>query len=112
MPLGNVQPFAVLADSQHAGGLSVRSTCHAACTDAIRGVWDSVLKKQIKRNAEGLDAAKELIEEFSGAKRRPDRMMAERMRFVDVAERSLIAYKLKRDGTPGPKSSLAKERTC
>ena len=31
---------------------------------------------------------------------------------MDVAARYLVAYKTKRDGTPRPKSSLAKERTC
>ncbi|HEY2238182.1 MAG TPA: site-specific integrase, partial [Streptosporangiaceae bacterium] len=46
------------------------------------------------------------------AKRRPGRLQAERIRFVDVAARYLVAYKTKRDGTPRPKSSLAKERTC
>jgi hypothetical protein len=34
-------------------------------------VWDAVLKKQIERTAEGLDAAKHLLEEFNEAKRRP-----------------------------------------
>ena len=28
-------------------------------------VWDAVLKKQIERTAEGLDAAKQLLEEFN-----------------------------------------------
>ena len=37
---------------------------------------------------------------------------AERVRFVDVAARYLVAYKTKRDGSPRPKSSLAKERSC
>jgi integrase len=75
-------------------------------------VWDSVLKKQIERTAEGLDAAKELLDEFNTAKRRPGRLQAERVRFVDVAARYLVAYKTKRDGSPRPKSSLAKERSC
>ena len=75
-------------------------------------VWDAVLKKQIERTAEGLDAAKHLLEEFNEAKRRPGRLQAERVRFVDVAARYLVAYKTKRDGTPRPKSSLAKERSC
>ena len=34
-----------------------------------------------------------------------------RVRFVDAAARYLVAYKTRRDGTPRPKSSLAKERT-
>jgi integrase len=75
-------------------------------------VWDSVLQKQIERNVVGLDAAKELLDQFKDAKRRPGRLQAERVRFIDVAERYLKAYRFKRDGTPRPKSSLAKERTC
>jgi integrase len=75
-------------------------------------VWDAVLKKQIERTAEGLDAAKQLLDEFNTAKRRPGRLQAERVRFVDVAARYLVAYKIKRDGSPRPKSSLAKERSC
>src|ERR1035438_9978893 len=54
-------------------------------------VWDAVLKKQIERTAEGLDAAKQLLEEFNEAKRRPGRLQAERVRFVDVATRYLVA---------------------
>jgi integrase len=75
-------------------------------------VWDPVLQKQIERNVAGLDAAKELLEEFNDAKRRPGRLQAERVRFFDVSERYLKAYRVKRDGTARPKSSLAKERTC
>jgi integrase len=75
-------------------------------------VWDAVLKKQIERTAEGLDAAKELLGQFNTAKRRPGRLQAERVRFVDVAARYLVAYKTKRDGSPRPRSSLAKERSC
>jgi len=75
-------------------------------------VWDPVLKKQIERVVEGLDAAKALLDEFTAAQRRPGRLQAERVRFVDVAARYLVAYKTKRDGTPRPKSSLAKERSC
>jgi integrase len=74
-------------------------------------VWDSVLKRQVERTAEGLDAAKALLDGFNEAKRRPGRLQAERVRFVDVAARYLVAYKVKRDGTARPKSSLAKERT-
>jgi hypothetical protein len=40
------------------------------------------------------------------------RLRAERVRFADVAARYLVAYRIKRDGTARPKSSLAKERTC
>ena len=75
-------------------------------------LWDPVLKRQIERTAEGRDAAKKLQEEFNQAKRRPGRLQAEQARFADVAARYLMAYRIKRDGTPRPKSSLAKERTC
>src|ERR1700722_4868864 len=75
-------------------------------------VWDSVLQKQVERNVAGLDAAKTLLDEFNTAKRRPGRLQAKRVRVINVAERYLVAYKQKRDGTPRPKSSLAKERTC
>ncbi len=74
-------------------------------------VWEPVLKRQIERNVEGLDAAKTLLAEFNDAKRRPGKLQAERIKFVDAAARYLVAYKIKRDGTPRPKSSLAKERT-
>jgi integrase len=75
-------------------------------------VWDNVTKRQIERIVAGLDEAKELLAEFNEGKRRPGRLQAERVRFVDVAARYLVAYRVKRDGTPRPKSSLAKERTC
>src|SRR5438552_4140383 len=75
-------------------------------------MWDPVLKRQIERTAGGLDAAKQLLADFNEAKRRPGRLQAEHTRFADVAARYLIAYRVKRDGTPRPKSSLAKERTC
>ena len=75
-------------------------------------LWDPVLKRQIERTAEGLDAAKQLLEEFNEAKRRPGRLQAEHARFADVAARYLVAYRVERDGTARPKSSLAKERTC
>jgi integrase len=65
-----------------------------------------------RADGRGLDAAKELLEEFNEAKRRPGRLQAERVRFADVAARYLVAYRVKRDGTARPKSSLAKERTC
>jgi integrase len=74
-------------------------------------VWDSVLKRQIERTAEGLEAAKALLDSLNDTQRRPARLLAERVRFVDVAARYLVAYRVKRDGTPRPKSSLAKERT-
>jgi integrase len=74
-------------------------------------IWDAVLKRQVERTAEGLEAAKAILSEFTEAKRRPGRLDAERVRFVDVAARYLVAYKIRRDGSPRPKSSLAKERT-
>jgi integrase len=74
-------------------------------------VWDPVLKRQIERTAEGLESAKALLRQFTEAKRRPGRLTAERVCFVDVAAHYLAAYKVKRDGTPRPKSSLSKERT-
>jgi hypothetical protein len=75
-------------------------------------LWDPVLKKQIERNVVGQDEAKKLVDQCSADKRRPGRLQAERVRFVEVAERYLVAYRIKRDGQPRPKSSLAKERAC
>jgi hypothetical protein len=75
-------------------------------------LWDPVLKRQIERTAEGLEVAEKLVAEINYAKRRPGRARAEHVRFADVAARYLVAYKVKRDGTQRPKSSLAKERTC
>jgi len=66
----------------------------------------------MKRTAESLDAAKQLLADSNEAKRRPRRRQAGHVRFVDVAARYLIAYRTKRDGSSRPKSSLAKERTC
>ena len=74
-------------------------------------MWDPVLKRQIERTAEGLDAAGRLLADFNEAKRRPRRLQPERIRLADVAARYLLAYRIKRDGTSRPKSSLAKERT-
>src|SRR5260221_12610490 len=75
-------------------------------------MWCPVLKKQIDRVPAGIDAAEELLAEFNVAKRRPGRTQAEHIRFADATARYLVAYRYKRDGTPRPKSSLAKERTC
>jgi integrase len=75
-------------------------------------MWDPVLKKQIERVTAGLDAAEKLLVDFNSTKRRPGRMHAEHIRFADAAARYLLDYRYKRDGTPRPKSSLAKERTC
>jgi len=74
-------------------------------------VWDSVLKTQVERTVAGLEAAETLLAEYTETKRtRPGRLQAQRIRFVDVAARYVVAYKTKRDGTPRPKSSVAKER--
>ena len=90
-----------------------RARSSMGCTPVYRvRVWDGVLKKQVERTAEGLDAAKQLLEEFQVAKRRPGRLQAERVRFIDVSARYLVAYKTKRDGSARPKSSLSKERSC
>src|SRR5260370_7788008 len=75
-------------------------------------LWDPVLKRQIEKTAAGLEAAKKLLGEFNETKRRPGRLTAENVGFVDAAARYLVAYRTKRDGTPRPKSSLAEERTC
>jgi integrase len=75
-------------------------------------MWDPVLKKQTERVTAGLDAAEQLLADFNAAKRRPGRMQGEHIRFADAAARYLVAYRYKRDGSPRPKSSLAKERTC
>lgn len=64
-------------------------------------LWDPVLKRQVERMAEGLDAAKALLADFNEAKRRPGRLQAEHVRFADVAARYLVAYRTKRDGTRG-----------
>ena len=34
-------------------------------------LWDPVLKRQIERTADGLEAAKKLLADFNAAKRRP-----------------------------------------
>jgi hypothetical protein len=39
-----------------------------------------VLKRQIERTVEGLDAAEKLLADFNKAKRRPGRLQAERVR--------------------------------
>jgi hypothetical protein len=48
-------------------------------------MWDPVLKRQIERTAEGVDAAARLLADFNEAKRRPGRLQAERIRFAQVA---------------------------
>lgn len=86
-------------------------TRRAGTRGASRASRDAVLKRQLERTAEGLEAAKAVLTEFNEAKRRPGRLDAERVRFVDVAARYLVTYKIRRHGSPRPKSSLAKERT-
>ena len=105
-------PKGITPKTRNRDGKSMQAT-DAAGTPIYRvRVWDSVLQKQIERNVTGLDAAKQLLAEFGEAKKRPGRLQAEHVRFIEVAERYLKAYRTKRDGTPRPKSSLAKERTC
>ena len=65
-------------------------------------VWDAVLKRQIERTAEGLDAAKAMLDEFNEAKRRPGRLHAERVRFVDVAARYSWPTRPSAMAPPGP----------
>jgi integrase len=74
-------------------------------------VWDNAANRQIERVIAGLDEAKALLGEFGEAKKRSGRLVAEHVRLADVAARYLVAYRFKRDDTPRPKSSLAKERT-
>jgi integrase len=74
-------------------------------------VWDPVLKKQVERTVPGLEAAKTMLVQQAKIKRtRPGQLHAQRIQFVDVAARYLVAYKTKHDGSPRPKSSVAKER--
>jgi integrase len=75
-------------------------------------VWDVRLQRQVEFMAEGLDAAKEKLQEASHSLQRPGQMKAHPIRVTDAAAQYLVAYKVRRDGTTRPKSSLAKERTC
>jgi hypothetical protein len=90
-----------------------RKTVQATTEDGIPlyrvRFWDNAANRQIERVVEGLEEAKALRSEFIEGKRRSGRLLAERVRFVNVAARYLVAYRVKRDGTPRPKSSLAKE---
>jgi integrase len=105
-------PAGITAKMRTVNGKRVRATA-ADGTPVYRvRLWDPILKRQIERTAVGLDAAQQLLADFNGAKRRPRRLQAERARLIDVAARYLIAYRTKRDGSPRPMSSLAKERTC
>ena len=75
-------------------------------------VWDNAVKKQVEEVVAGLEEAKAVVGEYRAVKRvRPGRLQAERIKFTDVAARYLVAYKVKNDGTPRPKASLAKERS-
>jgi len=105
-------PAGITLKVRKQNGTSVPVTTPAGAQVYRVRLWDPVLKRQIERTAEGLDAARQLLADFNEAKRRPGRLQAEHVRFVDVAARYLIAYRTKRDGSPRPKSSLAKERTC
>ena len=105
-------PTGITPKMRKQGGKTVHATS-ADGTPLYRvRVWDSVTKRQIERIVEGLETAKELLAEFNEARRRPGRLTAEKVRVTEVAARYLVAYKTKRDGTPRPKSSLAKERHC
>jgi len=105
-------PKGITPKMRQRGGKPVHATSEDGTPLYRVRLWDPVLKRQIERIVAGLDPAKELLNEYAEAKRRPGRLQAEHVRFVDVAERYLVAYRFKRDGTPRPKSSLAKERTC
>jgi len=113
MPRHNDQglPSGISAKVRTVDGL--RQPCTGPGGDQLYRVrvWDSVLKKQVERVVEGLEAAKELLAEYTETKQtRPGRLHAQRVRVAEVAARYLVAYRTKRDGTPRPKSSLAKER--
>jgi integrase len=105
-------PKGITAKMRTQGGKRVPVTTEDGAPVYRVRLWDPVLKRQIERTSEGLEAAKALLDEFNETKRRPGRLQAEHVRFADVAARYLVAYRIKRDGTPRPKSSLAKERTC
>jgi len=94
------------------GGKTVQATTEDGIPLYRVRVWDNAANRQIERVVAGLDEAKALRAEFTEGKRRAGRLLAVRVRFVDVAARYLVAYRVKRDGSPRPKSSLAKERTC
>jgi integrase len=74
-------------------------------------VWDPILKNRVERLVAGLEEAEALLKDFTESQRsKPGKIQAERIRFVDVAAKYVVAYKTKRDGKPRPKSSVAKER--
>src|SRR5262245_45331918 len=105
-------PAGITVKTRHKDGIIIPATTADGTVLYRVRMWDPVLKKQIERVTAGLDAAEQLLAEFNSAKRRPGRMQAEHIRFADAAARYLVDYRYKRDGTPRPKSSLAKERTC
>jgi hypothetical protein len=74
-------------------------------------VWNNKLQRQDEYMAEGLEAAKQKLEELTETKKRAGQTKAEQIRVSAAAARYLVAYKTRRDGKPRPKSSLAKERT-
>src|SRR5260221_10261660 len=106
------RPTGIPAKTRRKDGAPVPATAGDGTVLYRVRMWDPVLKKQIERVTAGIDAAEELLAEFNVAKRRPGRTQAEHIRFADATARYLVAYRYKRDGTPRPKSSLAKERTC
>jgi integrase len=105
-------PTGIAPKMRRQGGKAVHATTEDGTPLYRVRVWDNAANRQVERVVEGLDEAKELRKQFTESKRRSARLMAERLRFTDVAARYLVAYREKRDGTPRPKSSLAKERTC
>jgi hypothetical protein len=105
-------PTGIAPKMRRQGGEAVHATTEDGTPLYRVRVWDNAANRQVERVVEGLDEAKGLRKQFAEGKRRSARLMAERLRFTDVAARYLVAYREKRDGTPRPKSSLAKERTC
>lgn len=86
-------PKGITPKMRNRAGKSVQATSSDGTPIYRVRVWDSVLQKQIERNVVGLDAAKDLLSEFNEAKRRPGRLQAEHVRFIEVAERYLVAYR-------------------
>jgi integrase len=105
-------PVGITVKTRRRHGVTVPATTAGGTVLYRVRMWDPVLKRQIERVTPGLDAAEQLMADFNAAKRRPGRVQTEHIRFADAAARYLVAYRYKRDGTPRPKSSLAKERTC
>lgn len=66
--------------------------------------------QQIERHAAGIDRAKEIVAEIQESWR-PKKSSKERVKFHEVCQRYIKAYKTKRDGTERPLSSVRKEIT-